>query len=578
MAGDRLYKKNGGNVWYGYFYGPDNKAVYICTKQTDRNAARAVLREHEREAHAAPGSARAKGETGHTVEDALGHFLQVGCLDIAPATKDMYEHQAGHLKRLLGTVDVGKLTLDDTHEYVQQRIKEGAHRETVRKELVGLRRALTLAFDRKVLRIDPRGLIPRVKVRYVPKDRFLSPAEFEVLMRMLPPARRLWVALAVFTGARASEVEGVQWETVDLEKHRLLLPGTKTNKSRRWVPIAEPLAVVLQQIHPDARHGNVVPKWENVRRDLAAFVKAQNRTAKAKAKEAGKQAPPEMRRISPNDLRRTFASWLKQAGVDSMIVAKMLGHTTSRMVELVYGHLNDATTQAAIVKLPTPATPKLGDMVPSTEDPTKERRRRGIAAKVATPELRLIDAPAAPTAPQLTLVPEQPATEPVPELRPAVRGFRVVGERAAVPTEPLPADEPKAEGIPAWRARGRHRLTTGGKANAEENASVSSHAHAGSKWVVKPARIERTEKRVRRSRSQSSSEVVVPRAGIEPATRGFSGSKPSRAFNVPVPGEPYLFPQRPSKRKKRLARRQHSDRRLSGAPESTGDWRDLLDL
>ena len=64
-----------------------------------------------------------------------------------------------------------------------------------------------------------------------------------------------------------------------------------------------------------------------------------------------------MRNISPNDLRRTFASWLKQAGVDSMVVAKLLGHTTSRMVELVYGHLNDATTSAAITKLPAPPAP-----------------------------------------------------------------------------------------------------------------------------------------------------------------------------------------------------------------------------
>lgn len=36
-----------------------------------------------------------------------------------------------------------------------------------------------------------------------------------------------------------------------------------------------------------------------------------------------------------------------------MVVAKLLGHTSSRMVELVYGHLNDATHQAAIRLLPT---------------------------------------------------------------------------------------------------------------------------------------------------------------------------------------------------------------------------------
>lgn len=43
-----------------------------------------------------------------------------------------------------------------------------------------------------------------------------------------------------------------------------------------------------------------------------------------------------MEPFSPNDPRRTFASWLKQAGVDSMIVARLLGHMTSRMVELAF--------------------------------------------------------------------------------------------------------------------------------------------------------------------------------------------------------------------------------------------------
>jgi hypothetical protein len=116
MAGDRLYRKKGGKVWYGYYYGSDGKRVYVCTKQQDRAAARAVLRELEREAHAAPGTRRARGETGHTVEQALGRFLELECADVAPATKAMYEHQSGHLKRLLGGIDVGRLTLDDGHE------------------------------------------------------------------------------------------------------------------------------------------------------------------------------------------------------------------------------------------------------------------------------------------------------------------------------------------------------------------------------------------------------------------------------------------------------------------------------
>ena len=56
--------------------------------------------------------------------------------------------------------------------------------------------------------------------------------------------------------------------------------------------------------------------------------------------------------MTANDLRRTFASWLKQQGVDSMVVARLMGHTTSAMVERVYGHLNDKTLREATNTLP----------------------------------------------------------------------------------------------------------------------------------------------------------------------------------------------------------------------------------
>jgi hypothetical protein len=35
-----------------------------------------------------------------------------------------------------------------------------------------------------------------------------------------------------------------------------------------------------------------------------------------------------------------------------MVVAQLLGHSSTRMVELVYGRLNEATLQRAVAKLP----------------------------------------------------------------------------------------------------------------------------------------------------------------------------------------------------------------------------------
>jgi hypothetical protein len=189
---------------------------------------------------------------------------------------------------------------------------------------------------------------------------------------------------------------------------------------------------------------------------VRGYNKAQTEAAAA----AKRPALAPMRSITPNDLRRTFASWLKQAGVDSMVVAKMLGHTTSRMVEMVYGHLNDATTIAAIAKLPAPTEPSLAE--PATRGATVPvRRRRGVAGE----------------APSLKLVAADPA--------------------ASQPAEP----------VPRWRSRA---------------GRVHPRAGSGSKWVVKQGRNERRERPMRQPGSQSSSEVVVPRVGIEPTTRGFS--------------------------------------------------------
>ena len=78
--------------------------------------------------------------------------------------------------------------------------------------------------------------------------------------------------------------------------------------------------------------------------------------------------------MTPNDLRRTFASWLKQRGVDSMIVARLLGHTTSRMVELVYGHLNDNSLIDAVSALP--GAPKTGNIrVTDTSVSVRQKRQ-----------------------------------------------------------------------------------------------------------------------------------------------------------------------------------------------------------
>lgn len=86
--------------------------------------------------------------------------------------------------------------------------------------------------------------------------------------------------------------------------------------------------------HP-LKHGRLVQRWAGPHEMIHGHCKRIG-------------IPP----CGPHDFRRTFASWLKQAGVDSMAVAKLLGHTTSKLVDTVYGHLDMRTLEAAVMHLP----------------------------------------------------------------------------------------------------------------------------------------------------------------------------------------------------------------------------------
>ncbi|MDB4962503.1 MAG: integrase family protein [Myxococcales bacterium] len=79
----------------------------------------------------------------------------------------------------------------------------------------------------------------------------------------------------------------------------------------------------------------MVEPWGSITRDLTAA-----------CRRAG------VPRVTCNDLRRTFSSWLVQKHVSLWVVATLLGHASTRMVELVYGRLDDAVLADAIARLP----------------------------------------------------------------------------------------------------------------------------------------------------------------------------------------------------------------------------------
>jgi integrase len=326
----RLYKR--GATYWGDWRDAHGERHRGSLSTRDREVARQRLRDREL---AVPADSAAHGST---LTAALTHLVAVVYAGRPEGTVSCYRHKARHLVRLLGEHHVGELERAHVMQYRASRIGEGAAESTIAKELVVLRLAL------REQGID--GVVPRIKVRYVPRRRYLAYDDALSLLEELAQRRRIWVLLAVYAGPRAAELEQLTWEDVDLVGGWIRWRGSKTEGSDRPTPIAAALRPWLEAWADGADPGRVLDAWANHRRDLArACERAGLRVGTARI---GVRVP----RVSPNDLRRTFASWLVQDGVSNRIVAWLLGHRTTRMVDLVYGQSAPETLTAAVARLP----------------------------------------------------------------------------------------------------------------------------------------------------------------------------------------------------------------------------------
>lgn len=330
---------------YSLFKRRGNPAWFVEWVERGERSERCLFTEHEdvavqraealfaQPAPDHPAAREAASAPDYRVDHALEDLIALGCVDNAAGTIRCYRQRAGHLLRLLGFFPLASLRLDDVQSFISQRLAEGAAHESVRKELCVLRRSLDLARRRGVPGPDPQTTLPRFRAKYVPRKTWLTPQHFNSLLSELNVERALFVLVAVYTGARLSELQRLQWSDIDFSAQQVHIRGTKTQQSDRFVPLHPRLSQALQG---RVRRGPLLEDWPNVRRDLAVA-----------CKRAG--APV----VTPNDLRRTFASWLVQAGETSYVVAQLLGHSSSAMVERVYGRLAGHTLRTAISRLPS---------------------------------------------------------------------------------------------------------------------------------------------------------------------------------------------------------------------------------
>jgi len=224
----------------------------------------------------------------------------------------------------LGSKQLADLTRDDIEAALPQDVT-GSTRNRYR----ALVRAMLRAAERDWDWLD-RAPILKSEAEAKRRVAFLSRDQAEVLIANLPEKYRMPVRFALLTGLRRSNVFGLTWEKVDLERGVAVVEADEAKAGHRIVVPLNSQARELLASLPEPRTGRV---WGNLTRVWA-------NTWESACKRSGVPG------FRFHDLRHTWASWHAMAGTPLSVLQELGGWHSHEMVQR-YAHLSPEHLAAA---------------------------------------------------------------------------------------------------------------------------------------------------------------------------------------------------------------------------------------
>lgn len=305
-----------------------------------------------------------------TVAEA-GKLWLASCDGLERSTVAQYtQHLNLHIVPFIGKKKLTEITIPAVRAFLDKLRVEGRSDAMVRAVRVSLGSLLSDAQERGLAMRNAVKDIGRSKGKAKAAARHQEQVQIGVdipttdeIKAMLAKAEgkpRVFLMTAVLTGMRASELRGLRWSDVDLDKAEITvrqradayheIGSPKSAKGRRTIPLPSNLVAELKAwrkacpagelglVFPSGTgkvefHANIVKRWFHPPQ-IAAGVTVEGKDGKPQAKYTGLHA-----------LRHFYASWLINRpedgglGLPPKVVQDRLGHSSIQMTLDVYSHL-----------------------------------------------------------------------------------------------------------------------------------------------------------------------------------------------------------------------------------------------
>ncbi len=234
--------------------------------------------------------------------------------------------------------------------YRQERLKQTSFRgknptrhkvapATVNKEAATLKRMFNLAIREDLADKNPCWKVEKLREDNA-RTRILSKDEYERLIAELPQNGRDVVVTAYYTGMRAGEILNLTWDRVHLDEGYVQLEAedTKTRKARR-IYLHQEVVEILQRLRK-VRHLQ--------HRYVFTYEGHRQKSVQTCFTNACRRAGIEDFRF--HDLRHTFNTMMRKAGVPQSVIMQLTGHRTSAMFER-YNTVDEEDAMEALKRL-----------------------------------------------------------------------------------------------------------------------------------------------------------------------------------------------------------------------------------
>jgi integrase len=255
----------------------------------------------------------------------------------------------------------GSLTLlcnikpDNVEKFIRSLKAKRLKNKTIKNIITDLRALYNWAMEDEV-RLATRNPVTKEKFALIGSTRFvkppLNPKDFDTASQAIEDKRdRAWFDVTRFTGMRKDEANRLQWLDVNWDLARIRIPGTKTEESEVWLPLAPAALETLRALYDsedrDPNCEYVFPgrsartKGKKIYSRRRIFERIQRVTAVKRYMQqhpaaSSEQALEACRKekfkggmhLKPKDLRDYFGTQIAGKVADATVVMRLMRHTS----------------------------------------------------------------------------------------------------------------------------------------------------------------------------------------------------------------------------------------------------------